>query len=209
LSKPPIEHHVELDSTQAELHRRLAQTQTPPYGLTVCARRQTAGRGRFGRRWENPAEALMWSSWLPNELPPQRVPMTTLAAGLALHESLAPWVETTIKWPNDLVAPDHRKLAGILTEGVWSRTGHLRGSIIGIGINIDWPDGHPPTPLAAKVTSWRAWCMQVPEADIVIYDWLDRCRRHLQTLFARPASFCRRFNAALWGKGRRVALKAL
>ena len=54
-----------------------------------------------------------------------------------------------IKWPNDLVAApgglsalDDRKLAGILAESVVA-AGEVAAVVVGIGINVNWPDPLP------------------------------------------------------------------
>ena len=39
-----------------------------------------------------------------------------MAAALAVHSGMSPYTELVIKWPNDLVAGDGRKVAGLLLE---------------------------------------------------------------------------------------------
>jgi BirA family biotin operon repressor/biotin-[acetyl-CoA-carboxylase] ligase len=51
--------------------------------------------------------------------------------------------EASLKWPNDVVLGE-KKLAGILCEFVPS--GWV---IVGVGLNIDFPVGAPPSPRAA------------------------------------------------------------
>jgi len=64
-----------------------------------------------------------------------------------------------IKWPNDLVAPDGRKLAGVLAEA--DLTSVTPGSpppvVVGIGINVNWPavDEDLPPELRGLATSLR------------------------------------------------------
>lgn len=131
-----------VDSTNA-LCRRVAEAsrsagrQLPR--LVVAARRQTAGRGRRGRRWQSPpgggdqqadvdAAGPAWLARLP------------LAVPVALCEALS---EPTggrcrIKWPNDLVV-DGRKLGGVLIETV----GGGGGAVVGFGVNCALPGGQP------------------------------------------------------------------
>lgn len=105
-------------------------------GLVVTAESQSAGRGRLGRRWLSPPGAnLLFSTVLIDEtlcLPPQAV---TIAAGLAVAEGIAEatGIETTLKWPND-VLHDGAKLAGILVERFTA--GRAEVLIIGVGINV-------------------------------------------------------------------------
>jgi BirA family biotin operon repressor/biotin-[acetyl-CoA-carboxylase] ligase len=95
-----------------------------PIGSVVVADRQTAGRGRLGRRWQSPPGGGLAASFVvaPN-------PLASLAAGVAAAEACGAPVR--LKWPNDLLLKG-RKLGGILVEG---RPGRM---VIGIGINLAW-----------------------------------------------------------------------
>lgn len=119
-----------------------------PHGATVTARLQTAGRGRLGRTWVAAAGTqLAMSVVVRGDHGADRVAWIPLGAAVAVAEALGPAVR--IKWPNDLLAPDDRKLGGILCEAEWSQ-GRLRYAIVGIGVNVtDAPPGLPATSLAA------------------------------------------------------------
>ena len=83
------------------------------------------------------------------EAPPvaTRVP---LACAVAVAEALASLVpQVTIKWPNDVLAPDGRKLAGILCEGL----SRARAVVVGVGVDV----GHEqfPAELAPHAVSLR------------------------------------------------------
>ena len=79
------------------------------------------------------------ASWVP------------LLAGLAVHRAVAEvaGVETTLKWPNDVLVPGDgdRKLAGLLCE--WTPD----GVVVGLGLNVDTPRDLLPLDTA---TSLRA-----------------------------------------------------
>ena len=132
----------EIDSTNSELMRRARAGQLDP--VLLVAERQTAGRGRLGRSWNsgvattalgtNEIPTLTFSLGLP--LVPQDWSGLSLAVGLSVVESLHPALK--LKWPNDVWLQD-RKLAGILIETV--SVGEQRYAVIGVGINIDAPDG--------------------------------------------------------------------
>ena len=140
-----------------DVARRLA-TQGAGDGLVVVADRQTAGRGRRGRRWFSPDRAGLYVSLLLEPLEAPIEPgLITLGAGVALAEAIravAPAVPVCVKWPNDLVVEPpggaRRKLGGILAEGL-AVNGRLSRIILGFGINLQ--DGAPPPELAAHVTS--------------------------------------------------------
>ena len=95
-----------------------------PVGSIVVADHQTAGRGRFDRRWEAPdGSALLVSFVLPTH------PLLSLAAGVAAAEACGAGVR--LKWPNDLLLQS-RKVGGILIEVKEAK------AICGIGINLTW-----------------------------------------------------------------------
>lgn len=130
----------EIDSTQLEVRRRLEPSPAQPPFL-VCARKQTAGRGRMGRSWSGaPGATLMCSIWCPTPgAPTDTVALTPLAAGVGVIEWLDQWAPgLMLKWPNDILAPTGGKIAGILCEGIWQNQ-ELAGTIVGIGINVRRP----------------------------------------------------------------------
>ncbi len=102
---------------------------------TVWADEQTAGRGRRGRSWRSPAGAgLYFTTILPVVAPRERLGLGSLAVGVALAEAVHAelGVQTGLKWPNDLLAPDGRKLAGILLE-----SDAASGTVLaGVGVNV-------------------------------------------------------------------------
>lgn len=101
-------------------------------GLAVFAEHQTAGRGRFGRKWESDRSGGLWFSVLARpDLPQNQWSRLTLVAALAVVDGIArvTGLQTGIKWPND-VQLHGRKLSGILVEN--------RGFLtIGIGVNVN------------------------------------------------------------------------
>ncbi|MCX7897834.1 MAG: biotin--[acetyl-CoA-carboxylase] ligase [Rhodocyclaceae bacterium] len=103
-------------------------------GSVVIAARQTAGRGRRGRRWfASPGASLTFS--LLWHLPPRRSPAgLSLAVGVALAQALEEAGETDIllKWPNDLLRAG-RKIGGILIELCGNRP---LSAVIGVGLNL-------------------------------------------------------------------------
>lgn len=140
----PIEYAATLDSTNAECLRG------PTPWRIVVAEEQSAGRGRLQRTWTTtPYTSLAVSAVMP--LPPG-LPLTwvPLLAGLALRRAVeqVAHAQTSVKWPNDLLAGDPpKKLAGILCQ--WSPA----GVVIGMGINVDGAEQDLPVESA---TSLRA-----------------------------------------------------
>ena len=121
---------AETGSTNADL---IALGDDAREGDWLVARRQTAGRGRAGRQWEDGAGNFMGSTVValrPGDPMPQTLALVSgLAAWEAVAASPGPPAGLLLKWPNDLLIAG-AKLAGILLE----RAGdHL---VIGIGVNL-------------------------------------------------------------------------
>lgn len=126
---------AEVDSTNAEAARRAADLTRPTWILGL---RQTAGRGRRGRPWADPAGNFAATLALRPDETPDRMALRSFAAALALHDALSlvtgRGAAFTLKWPNDVLL-NGGKLSGILLEssGQGGRPGMLA---IGIGVNL-------------------------------------------------------------------------
>ena len=106
----------------------------------AIAEHQSKGRGRRERRWNAPAGTALLMSMLfrPSTFSPADFAGTIpLRVGMAAARGIqaATGVDVRLKWPNDIVATDGRKLAGILCESSLTSTG-LAYTIVGIGINV-------------------------------------------------------------------------
>jgi BirA family biotin operon repressor/biotin-[acetyl-CoA-carboxylase] ligase len=138
-----IERVAETGSTNLDLLE--AARGGAPAGLVLVADHQHAGRGRLGRYWVSPpGTTLLMSLLLRPSLPPGQLHLVVHAVGLAAVEACAELsgVRPGLKWPNDLVVGD-RKLAGILAESVVAASGSVEAVVVGIGLNLAWPDGAP------------------------------------------------------------------
>lgn len=113
-----------------------------PQGTTFVAERQTAGRGRRGRRWHDEAGAsLLFSVVIRPNLSLDRASGLSLATGIAVRRAIAralPKHEAAgnvgIKWPNDVFV-NGKKIAGVLAE-TQLESGSLRAAVLGIGVNV-------------------------------------------------------------------------
>lgn len=147
-----IEVHQELDSTNA-LARSKAEDQSN-HGLVIFAEYQTAGKGRMSRTWHSPRGAsILCSAVLLVEQDSVAAKGVWLWTPLAVREALlhACNVQTTIKWPNDLLAGG-KKLCGILIESQ-PRGAGLVALVIGVGINCLQHNRHFPQELRESATS--------------------------------------------------------
>ncbi|MGZ6748140.1 MAG: biotin--[acetyl-CoA-carboxylase] ligase, partial [Nocardioides sp.] len=109
-----------------------------PEGLVVVTEHQTAGRGRLDRTWSSPPRAgLTVSLLLRPDVPAARRGWLPLLTGVALAESVSEitGARASLKWPNDLLAADGRKLAGILAEAVTSPD-QPSAVVVGVGLNV-------------------------------------------------------------------------
>lgn len=120
-------------STNADLTDRIGAGDYLAEGDWLVADRQTAGRGRLGRVWNDGLGNFMGSTVVriaPGDPSPASLALLT---GLAVHEALGAFVpqgrELRLKWPNDLML-DGAKIAGILLE---MKAGIV---VVGIGVNL-------------------------------------------------------------------------
>jgi len=122
---------AETDSTNAEAFRLLPTLSGPCW---ILALRQTAGRGRRGRDWNDPAGNFAATLALRLDEPPARRALRSFVAALALHDALMSVTGLaqgfTLKWPNDVLL-NGGKLSGILLES--DADG---GLAVGIGVNL-------------------------------------------------------------------------
>jgi BirA family biotin operon repressor/biotin-[acetyl-CoA-carboxylase] ligase len=121
-------------STNADLVAALSSGAPLLDGAWRIAERQTAGRGRLGRAWNDGAGNFMGScavrlgkgeAALASDL--------AFVAGLAVADAVARYLPhgrvPQLKWPNDVLV-DGAKLAGILLERVGQAV------VVGVGVNL-------------------------------------------------------------------------
>ena len=130
-----------LPSTNAYLKERAEELCE---GAVVIAGNQTAGRGRFTRKFYSPENSGIYMSILlkPNFEGFDATYITTLTA-VAVSESVEKLANknTQIKWVNDVLIKG-KKICGILTEGkIDPNTGKPIYIVLGIGINAFVPKG--------------------------------------------------------------------
>ena len=120
-------------STNADLVGRIGTHERIAEGYWLVADRQSAGKGRQGRKWFDGAGNFMGST-VVHPVPTDPAPGTlALVAGLAVLEVVSPLIpppyRAQLKWPNDLLIGG-AKLCGILLERVGDAV------VIGIGVNL-------------------------------------------------------------------------
>jgi BirA family biotin operon repressor/biotin-[acetyl-CoA-carboxylase] ligase len=134
-------------STNTEL-KQFAR-QGAPEGMLYIADEQLVGRGRLERSWIAPPGSSLLTSLLfrPTFLVPAEIPKISMLCTLAMiaaiekHTRLAPLV----KWPNDIMWEDGKKLAGLLTE-FELEVETIKWVIVGLGLNVTVDFGNYTTP---------------------------------------------------------------
>lgn len=138
----------EIDSTNAEARRLAEAGEAGP--RWIVARRQTAGRGRRGRKWETEQGNLAATLLITTPKSAAEAAQATFVAALAVADLLDVFVSpalVSIKWPNDVLL-DGVKVSGILVES----GAHANGDLwlaVGIGVNL----AHAPDDTERGATS--------------------------------------------------------
>jgi len=125
-----------IDSTNAEALRAIERGQAAPF--LVLAERQTAGRGRRGRKWASPfAENIYYSLVLRIDGGMRQLEGLSLVVGLAVMQALRELGISGVglKWPNDVLV-GQKKIAGILLELVGDPA-DVCHVVLGVGINVN------------------------------------------------------------------------
>jgi BirA family biotin operon repressor/biotin-[acetyl-CoA-carboxylase] ligase len=198
-----IEAHDRIGSTN---DRALAALSEPGgEGRAVLAELQVAGRGRRGRTWESPpGRNLTVSVALRPRLDATHAGRLGMAAALAVRTACAAHAELAIKWPNDLVAGDGRKVAGLLLETTLrgERLGHV---VIGVGINLNWSLAEMPPEIAGTATSLLELAGHEVDRVALLRGLLAALDDEVAALEG-GVSPLDRYRAASWLDGRAVAI---
>jgi BirA family biotin operon repressor/biotin-[acetyl-CoA-carboxylase] ligase len=134
-------------STMTEASRLASEN--CPSGTAVVAEEQISGQGRLGRKWySEKGSGLYVSVVMRLPLPPDSMPVLTLALGLAAQDAIArsTGLACDLRWPNDLLLAG-KKCAGILVQLLEN------SAVAGIGINVN--QFRFPAELSETATSLR------------------------------------------------------
>lgn len=200
----PGRRFVWLESTPSTMEEasRLARAGCAS-GATVCAEEQTAGQGRLGRSWHSERGAGLYVSVvLRLPLPPERMPVLTLALGLAAAEAIAAesGAVCDLRWPNDVLV-DGKKCAGILTQ---FQDG---AAIAGIGINVN--HAAFPAEIAPIATSLRLATGREQSREALLARLLEAVDAYAALLARAGAEPVLRLfeQASSYARGRRVVVE--
>jgi BirA family biotin operon repressor/biotin-[acetyl-CoA-carboxylase] ligase len=141
------------------------------HGTVVTTDFQIAGTGREGRPWiAPPGSSLLMSVLFRTHRPAQEVPVVSLLIAGCVASTLDKFgIDSTIKWPNDVLV-EGRKISGILLRSSPSPRGGI-DLVAGIGLNVR---REAVTGIPAGTSLEREAGMQIPHGVI-----LDALLSHL------------------------------
>lgn len=172
-----IEVFATVDSTNQYLKTLKAETKK---NFQVClAEYQTAGRGRFGRKWYSPFGSNIYFSlsWTVSK-DVSELNGFSLVVGLAVVKALeACGVPNTLKlkWPND-VQYQQKKLAGILLE-INAEANGASQVIIGIGLNVNMADS---AEIDQPWVSVRSITKQLSDRNVIIAKLIEQLMQNIR-----------------------------
>ena len=127
-----------IGSTNTELKQYARQG--APEGLLYITDEQLVGRGRLKRSWVAPPGSSLLMSLLfrPQFLEPIQTQQLTMMCCLAMLDSIKEHtgLSALVKWPNDIIWTDQKKLAGMLTEAEFDQD-RTSWVVVGIGLNVN------------------------------------------------------------------------
>ena len=149
----------------------------------VCARRQSAGRGRLGRTFFSPEGGLYISIVLRPTLKGDTITLLTTAAAAAMSRAIERLYKkhTDIKWVNDIYI-DGRKVCGILTEAAFS-SADIDFAVVGIGVNLYGKKEQIPNELA-NIMGFV--CDSPTEREELILTFLEFFKAYYEKLADKP-----------------------
>ena len=135
-------------------------------GTLIIAEHQTAGRGRYGRRWDAPPrKCILASVILRHRLLRDQVELPNLMGAIAIARAIREThgLDARIKAPND-VRISGKKVAGVLTELAYDNQ-HQSFFVLGMGVNVNNVLKDFPPELRETATSVRIAAAHVRNQD--------------------------------------------
>ena len=124
----------------------------------LLTRDQVIGRGRMNRSWQMSADKdIAMSFTVPCNIPYSLLFSIIRLVSVVVCQLLNKYSkdQCLIKWPNDVITRDGKKICGILTESVLEDN-EIKYIIIGVGININ-SDNLPDYADSLKELTGKEW----------------------------------------------------
>ena len=162
-----IEHHAQVASTNniAIVRGKAGAAE----GTVIIAEHQTAGRGRYGRRWDAPSgKCLLVSVVFRHRLLRDQVALPNLVGAIAIARAIRGTheLDARIKAPND-VRIGKKKVAGVLTELAYDDQ-RQPFFVMGFGVNVNSVLADFPSELRETATSVRVAAADIKNKDAEI-----------------------------------------
>ena len=157
-------------------------------GTIVIAERQSAGKGRLGRKWFSPTGGIWLSIILYPQLSPSYIPRITLMTAVAVVKAIerCAQIKGQIKWPNDILI-NEKKVCGILTE-MSAELDLINWVVVGIGINVDIKKQEFPEDIREKTTSLKEALRKEISRVRLVQIFLKEFERYYELLKKREIS---------------------
>lgn len=157
-------------------------------GTIVIAERQSAGKGRLGRKWFSPAGGIWLSIILYPQLSPSYIPRITLMTAVAVVKAIerCAQIKGQIKWPNDILI-NEKKVCGILTE-MSAELDLINWVVVGIGINVNIKKQEFPEDIREKTTSLKEALRKEISRVRLVQIFLKEFERYYELLKKREIS---------------------
>ena len=197
----------QVESTNSALLELTAEERliTP---VMLLAQRQTAGRGRGNNRWWSAAGSLTFSVMLDFPmLSVEQLSSFSLTVGLAICqtiEKLAPAVDLSIKWPNDVYLHG-KKLAGILIERPDANEPRL---VVGVGVNLNNQFDGAPMEVTERATSLLTELGDPADPNVVLITCLNELERRCRDHVHQPKELLDQWQAYCHLTGRNVTVES-
>ncbi len=175
------EWHDKLSSTNTVLMDWLKDGVSISQGFVLAAVEQTAGRGRYNRRWFSQAgQDLTFSFLLYTRHDIPEIASLPMAVALGTASALDTFGMTTkTKWPNDLLIRKN-KIGGILCQNSNVKYAHESAVIVGIGINVNMRIADTDSIEKPATSLWLETGRTYPIKDVLniilemLPNWIDR-----------------------------------
>jgi len=157
-------------------------------GTIVIAERQSAGKGRLGRKWFSPTGGIWLSIILYPQLSPSYIPRITLMTAVAVVKAIerCAQIKGQIKWPNDILI-NEKKVCGILTE-MSAELDLINWVVVGIGINVEIKKQEFPEDIREKTTSLKEALRKEISRVRLVQIFLKEFERYYELLKKREIS---------------------
>jgi len=204
LSIPKLIYDEEVDSTN-EKALGLCMKGAEEFTLLV-AERQSAARGRMGRKWvTTPGCSIAFSIILhPRGEEKQNMGFFSFLGALAVCSAIEDYcdIKPQVKWPNDVLLKG-RKTAGILAESSFHGE-TLAGVVLGIGVNFLSLSVPPPREVIFPATCLEAHCLSLPKREVFLASIVQHLIQWRQCL--RKPAFIEAYRSRLAFIGEKISL---